>query len=78
MRKDEMVVIGVANIADVAYSVDCEKKAKQLILEVDKAQADSGFTEDLIVTLIKEMKKEYKGHKEELDQFISKIQGVLR
>lgn len=78
MRKDEIQVVGVANILDVAWSIHDEVKAKQMIMEIDKAQADAGFTEDLIVTLIKEMKKEYKGHKEELDQFRAKIQGALK
>jgi len=77
MRKDEIQVIGVANISDIAYSIDCEKKAMALILEIDKAQQDVGFTEDLIVTLIKAMKKEYKGDKIALGQFKDMIQGVL-
>lgn len=78
MRKDEIQVSGVANILDVAWSIHDEAKAKHFILEVDKAQADAGFTEDLIVTLIKAMKKEYKGYKEELDQFKEKIRGALK
>ena len=78
MRKDEITVIGVANIADVAYSISCEKQAKMMIIEIDKAQADVGFTEDLIVTLIKAMKKEYKGDKIAMGQFKDLIQGALK
>ena len=77
MRKDEIQVIGIANILDVAWSISDEAKAKQFIIEVDKAQADVGFTEDIIVTLIKAMKKEYKGDKIALGQFKDMIQGVL-
>ena len=77
MRKDEIQVIGVANILDVAWSISDEGKAKQMILEIDKAQADVGFTEDLIIVLIKAMKKEYKGDKIALGQFKDMIQGAL-
>lgn len=78
MRNDEITVIGVASIDDVAWSIDDDKKAKKLILMIDEAQADVGFTEDIIVALIKAMKKEYKGHKEEMDDFRFRIQSALK
>jgi hypothetical protein len=78
MRKDEIQVIGVANILDVAWSISDAGKARQIILEVDKAQADVGFTEDLIVTLIKAMKKEYKRDKEAMEEFKNLINGALK
>jgi len=78
MQKDEIQVIGVANISDVAYSIRCEKKAKAMILEIDSAQEDVGFTEDLIVALIKSMKKEYKGDHEAMAGFSRTIQRALK
>ncbi len=78
MRKDEISIIGVANISDIAYSIRCEKKAKALILEIDSAQEDVGFTEDLIVALIKSMKKEYKGDHEAMAEFSRIIQKELK
>lgn len=78
MRKDEVQIVSVANISDLAWSIDCDKKAKALILEIDKAQADVGFTEDLIVVLIKAMKKEYKGDYEAAAEFSRTIQRALK
>lgn len=77
MRKDEIQVIGVANISDIAYSINCEKKAMALILEIDAAQEDSGFTETVIVTLIKAMKKEYKGDQYLTEEFNKLIRSAL-
>lgn len=78
MRKDEVGVYGVVNLSDFAYSINCEKKAKSVIIEIDKAQQDVGFTEDLILHLIKEMKKEFKGYKDELDEFKNKIANAIK
>lgn len=78
MRKDEISVYGIVNISDFAYSINCEKKAKSVIVEIDKAQQDVDFTEDLILHLIKEMKKEFKDHKDELDEFKNKIANAIK
>ena len=78
MRKDEVRVCGVVDLSDFAYSIDCEKKAKSVIIEIDKAQADVGFTEDLILHLIKEMKKEFKYCKDGLDEFKNKIANAIK
>lgn len=77
MRKDEITMVGVANIYDVAYAVGRDK-AQKLIIEIDKAQEDVGFTEDLIVILIKAMKKEYKGDKDALEEFRRVITSALK
>jgi hypothetical protein len=78
MRKDEIQVVGVANIADIAYSIGCEKKAMAMILEIDQAQQEAGFTENLIVTLVNSMKKEYKGDHEAMAEFSRTIQRALK
>lgn len=77
MRKDEIQVIGVANMSDIAYSIDSEEKALALVLEIDKSREHVGFTEDVIIALIKAMKKEYKGLKQEYAEFKELIQGAL-
>lgn len=78
MRKDEIQVTGVANISDIAYSILDEKKAMAMIIEIDKAQEDAGFTEKVIVTLIKAMKKEYKGDENLTDEFVKLIQSAIK
>jgi len=77
MRKDEIQVIGIANMSDLAWSIDSEQKALAFILEIDKAQEHVGFTEDVIIALIKAMKKEYKGRKQEYLDFKDLISGAL-
>lgn len=77
MGKDEISVVGTANIFDMAWSIHDEKKAKKLVMAIDESQADAGFTEDLIISLIKSMKKEYKGFSSEMDEFSKRIQSAL-
>jgi hypothetical protein len=64
---------------EIIWQLDRNLSHEQLmkfILDVDKIVADCNFTEDLIVKLIKVMKKEYKGSPD-LEKFHIKIKNSL-
>jgi hypothetical protein len=72
----KMSIPAILDVVDLVEALDGEQPM-QVILAIDERQADTGFTEGVIVTLIKAMKKEFVNHPDELKEFKSVVLKAL-
>jgi len=77
MSKNSVILVANVDIEDISCAEMTDEQAKKLIMAIDVSRQDAGFTEDLIIALIKAMKKEYKGDKQALLDFKNLISGAL-
>lgn len=77
MGKNSVILVANVEIEDISCAEMTDDQAKRLIMAIDFSRQDAGFTEDLIISLIKAMKKEYRGDRQALLDFKDIISGAL-